>query len=46
VTIVSGTHLLDTEGNRIEKTAVQMSLITICMLTALDLARNQVNLSI
>jgi hypothetical protein len=44
--MVSGAHLLDTEGNRVEKTALNMSLITICMLTAVDLARKQVKLSI
>jgi len=42
-TIASGTHLMDTEGGQIDKTNLNMSLITICMLTAIDLARNQVN---
>ena len=35
---------MDTEGGHIEKNNLNMSLITICMLTAIDLARNQVNL--
>jgi len=43
-TIVSGTHLMDTEGGQIEKTNLNISLITLCMLTAIDLARNQVNM--
>ncbi len=42
-TIVSGTHLLDIEGGRKEKTSIDMSLITICMLTAIDLTRKQVD---
>ncbi len=45
-TIVSGAHLMDTEGGQMEKSNLNMSLITICMLTAIDLARNQVDLSI
>ncbi|CAF2785557.1 unnamed protein product [Rotaria sp. Silwood2] len=40
-TIISGTHLMDTDGGSIEKKDLNMSLITICMLTAIDLARNQ-----
>jgi hypothetical protein len=43
-TIVSGAHLMDTEGGQIEKTNLNISLITLCMLTAIDLARNQVNI--
>ncbi len=41
--IVSGAHLMDTDGGLVAKANLNMSLITICMLTALDLARNQVN---
>ncbi|CAF1216648.1 unnamed protein product [Adineta steineri] len=42
--IVSGAHLLDTKGDHTDKTAIAMSIITICMLTAVDLARNQKHL--
>ncbi|CAF3553209.1 unnamed protein product [Rotaria sordida] len=40
-TIISGTHLMDTDGGNITKSDLNMPLITICMLTAIDLARNQ-----
>lgn len=34
---------MDTEGGRMQKTALNAKIITLCMLTAVDLARNQVN---
>ncbi|CAF3640658.1 unnamed protein product [Rotaria sp. Silwood1] len=40
-TIISGAHLMDTEGDQIQKDELSMPLITLCMLTAIDLARNQ-----
>jgi hypothetical protein len=45
-TILSGTHLMDTEGGQLAKTDLNMSIITLCMLTAIDLARKQVNVFI
>ncbi|CAF5146576.1 unnamed protein product, partial [Rotaria magnacalcarata] len=42
-TIISGAHLMDTEGGQLPKSDLNSSLITICMLTAMDLVRNQVN---
>ena len=41
--IISGAHLLDSEYGGIEKNKMNMSLITLCMLTSIDLARNQVS---
>ncbi|CAF1320705.1 unnamed protein product [Rotaria sordida] len=43
-TIISGTHLINTRGVRIEKAELNMPLVTLCMLTAIDLSRNQVNI--
>ncbi|UJR35583.1 hypothetical protein I4U23_028336 [Adineta vaga] len=40
-TIVSGAHLLDTIGNPTKKSELDMSIISCCMMTAIDLARNQ-----
>lgn len=40
--IISGAHLLDSEHGGVEKNKMSMSLITLSMLTAIDLARNQV----
>lgn len=34
---------MDSEGGRMKKTNLNVQLITLCMLTAIDLARNQVN---
>jgi hypothetical protein len=42
--IVSGTHLVDTDGHRIAKSNLNMSMITLCMLSAIDLSHNQVDL--
>jgi hypothetical protein len=41
--IVSGSHLLDTEGYRITKNDVTMPIITLCILNAIDLARIRSN---
>lgn len=40
--VVSGGHLLDVDGLKLERSNLAMSLITLCMLTALDLSRKQV----
>ncbi|CAF3289212.1 unnamed protein product [Rotaria sp. Silwood2] len=40
-TIISGGHLMDSEGDKIKKDELSMPLITLCMLTAIDLVRNQ-----
>ncbi|CAF3639029.1 unnamed protein product [Rotaria socialis] len=40
-TIISGAHLMDTEGGQLPKSDLNSALITICMLTAMDLVRNQ-----
>ncbi|CAF1146931.1 unnamed protein product [Adineta ricciae] len=40
-TIVFGCHLIDTKGIALNKSELDMSIISICMMTAIDLARNQ-----
>lgn len=41
--IIAGAHLLELEPGTVEKKKMNMSVTTLCMLTAIDLARNQVD---